>query len=204
MKKISLLFLSTLILFALPVLAQEKEKPKEAAPAMTPPKALDDEFCAWMVGEWDGSSTSPMGKTKDWQKVEWGLDKQFLMTQVTSQTAEMTDEQKKKVMEAYGMSKEDVEKMLKMTYKGMGPLTLNPATGEFVGYWFDNWRGIYKGSGKREGNKATIKWEGPMGSEVRTTEKVGDDKMTVTFTSTDPKGNVNEGKSEFTRKKMAK
>lgn len=202
MKKICLCFV--LMLLALPLSAQEKEKPKEAAAPTAPPKPLDDEFCAWMVGEWEGWSTSATGKTKDWQKVEWALDKQFLSTQVTSQMVEMTDEQKKKAMETYGMKKEDVEMMMKTTYKGMGPLTLNPATGEFVGYWFDNWRGTYKGSGKRMGNKVTITWQGPMGVEERTTEKVSDDKMVVTFKSTDPKGNVTEGKSEFTRKKMPK
>lgn len=203
MKKISLLFLATLLLVALPLLAQEKEKPKEAAPSMMPPKPLNDDLCAWMVGEWEGWSTSPMGKTKDWMKVDWALDKQFLLFHYTGQTVEMTDEQKKKAMETWGMSKEDIEKMMKMLYKGMGPVTVNPATGEFMGYWFDNWRGMYKGTGKREGNKMTMSWEGPMGTELRTTEKVNDDKMVVTFKSTDPKGNVTEGKSELTRKKGA-
>ena len=201
MKRISFLVIAGLLLIAVSGLSQEKEKPKEGAPAMAPPKALDDEFCGWMVGEWEGSSTSPMGKTRDWEKVEWGLDNQFLLMHYTGQTVEMTDEQKKKAMDTYGMSKEGVENMMKMSYKGMGPFTINPATGEYVGYWFDNWRGMYKGSGKREGNKVTIRWEGPMGTELRTTEKVGEDKMIVTFKSTDPKGNVTGGKSEMMRKK---
>jgi hypothetical protein len=191
MKKISL-FLVLLFIVAVPLYAQ-----------MAPPKPLNDDLCAWMVGEWEGWSNSPMGKTKDWAKYEWGLDKQFVLTQYTGQTTEMTDDQKKKAMEMYSMSKEDVEKMMKMAYKGRGPITMNPATGEFMGYWFDNWRSVYKGTGKRDGNKLTMTWEGPMGTEVRTTEKVSNDKMVVTFKSTDPKGNVTEGKSELTRKKAA-
>jgi len=193
MKKTSLLFLAALLLVSLPLLAQE----------MAPPKPLEDDLCAWMVGEWEGWSTSPMGKMKDWQKVEWGLDKQFLLVNYTGQTVEMTDEQKKTAKETWGMSNEDIEKMMKMAYKGMGPMTISPETGEFVGYWFDNWRGVYKGSGKREGNKVTMTWEGPMGTEVRTTEKVSNDKMVVTFKSTAPNGTVSEGKSELTRKKSA-
>ena len=203
MKRIGFVFLTAFVLLALPLLGQEKEKAKEAAPSMTPPKALTDDLCTWMIGEWEGWTQSPMGKSKDWQKVDWGLDKQFVMTNYTSKTSEMTAEQKKKAMEDYGMSAEDVEKMIKMTYKGMGPLTVNPTSGEYIGYWFDNWRGVYKGTGKREGNKITINWEGPMGTEVRTTEKVSDDQMVVTFKSTDPKGHAMEGKTELTRKKAA-
>ncbi|MEK9136300.1 MAG: hypothetical protein AAB393_04200, partial [Bacteroidota bacterium] len=104
--------------------------------------------------------------------------------------------------EAYGMTKEQVEKMKDMIYKGMGPMTINPMTGEYVGYWFDNWRGMYKGTGKREGNKITMNWEGPMGTSTRTIENVGDDKMVQTYSEKDMKGNVVEGKTEMTRKKM--
>jgi len=201
MKRNLLFVVAVLVLFSLPLLSQGKEKPKEAARSMMPPKALDDDLCTWMVGEWEGWSQSPMGKTTDGYKNEWSLDGQFLMMQATSKTAEMTEEQKKKAPETYGMSMEDVEKMNAMTYKGMGPLTISPGLGEYTGYWFDNWRGVYKGTGKREGNKITMWWEGPMGEEMRTTEKVGDDKMVITFKSTDPKGAVTEGKTELTRKK---
>jgi hypothetical protein len=201
MKRNLLLAVAMLVLFSLPVLGQEKDKAKEAAPSMAPPSALSDDMCAWMIGEWEGWSTSPMGKQQEWDKFEWGLDHQFVLMHVTSKTAEMTEEQKQKAMAAYGMSKEDVEKMIAMTYKGAGPVTIDPATGDFVGYWFDNWRGIYKGTGKREGNKITMTWEGPMGKETRTTEKVGENTMVVHVKSTDPQGNVMEGKTELTRKK---
>ena len=201
MKRFAWFAFCVLAVYAMPLPAQEKES-KEAAQSMSPPKPLQDDLCAWMVGEWEGFSVSPMGKTKDWQKVEWGLDGQFVVTTYSSTTVEMTEEQKKKAMETWGMSKEDVENMMNMAYKGMGPMTINPATGEFVGYWFDNWRGMYKGSGKREGNRVTMSWEGPMGTEVRTTEKTGDDTMVVTFKSMDPKGNPMEGRTELKRKKM--
>ena len=202
MKRTFVVLLTLMAFTALPMLAQEKEKPKEAAPSMEPPKPLADDFCKWMIGEWEGWSTSPMGKSKDWQKVEMGLDKQFVMTHYNSKMTEMTPDQMKAMAEAYGMTKEQVEKMKDMTYKGMGPMTINPMTGEYVGYWFDNWRGMYKGTGKREGNKITMNWEGPMGTSMRTIENVGDDKMVQTYSEKDMKGNVVEGKTEMTRKKM--
>jgi hypothetical protein len=201
MKRTLLLVAALLVLFSLPVLAQEKEKPQEAAPSMAPPSALSDDMCAWMIGEWEGWSTSSMGKQQEWDKFEWGLDNQFVIMHATSKTAEMTEEQKKKAMEAYGMSKEDLEKMMQMTYKGAGPITIDPATGDFIGYWFDNWRGVYKATGKREGNKVTMTWEGQMGKETRTTEKVDENTMVILIKSTDPKGNVMEAKTELTRKK---
>lgn len=201
MKRTLLLVAALLVLFSLPVLAQEKEKPQEAAPSMAPPSALSDDMCAWMIGEWEGWSTSSMGKQQESDKFEWGLDNQFVIMHATSKTAEMTEEQKKKAMEAYGMSKEDLEKMMQMTYKGAGPITIDPATGDFIGYWFDNWRGVYKATGKREGNKVTMTWEGQMGKETRTTEKVDENTMVILIKSTDPKGNVMEAKTELTRKK---
>ena len=201
MKRNLMLVAAVLGVLSLPVLAQEQEKPKEAAPSMAPPSALADDMCAWMIGEWEGWTESPMGKAKEWDKFEWGLDNQFVIMHATSKTTEMSEEQKAKVMEAYSMSKDDVEKMIQMTYKGMGPLTMNPATGEYMGYWFDNWRGVYKGTGKREGNKVSVTWEGPMGKETRTTEKVDDNTMVIFIQSTDPMGNVTEAKTELTRMK---
>jgi hypothetical protein len=164
---------------------------------MAPPQPLADDLFSWMIGDWEGSTTSPMGKSQDMQKIEWGLDKQFIMVHVTAKQTEVNQE----AMKAYKMSKEDMDKMMAMPYKGMGPMTINPQTGEIVGYWFDNWRGSYKGTGKREGNKITIQWEGTMGTSERTIEKVSDDKMVQTFKEKDPSGNVVEGRTESTRKK---
>jgi len=189
-----------LVVQPLPTFAQEEKKPMPAeAMSMTPPKPLADDIFTWMIGEWEGWSNSPMGKSQDWQKIEWGLDNQFLMTHYTAKTTEVNPE----AMKAMKMSKEDMDKMAKMVYKGMGPMTINPMTGEIVGYWFDNWRGSYKGTGKRAGNKITMHWEGTMGSSERTIEKAGDDKMVMTYQEKDPTGKVVEGRTELTRKKAA-
>ena len=199
----NLIVVAIAALVAVPVFAQEKEAAKESAPSMLLPKPLEDALCKWMVGEWEGWGTSPMGKTQDWHKVEWRLDNQFLMTYYTSKWSEMNAEGMKAWAESMKMSKEDLEKMKEMVYKAMGPLTIDPVSGEYMGYWFDNWRGVYKGTGKREGNKITMTWEGPMGTSVHTVEKVSDDKMVITFKETDPSGNVMEGRTELTRKKAS-
>ncbi|MCG8604639.1 DUF1579 domain-containing protein [bacterium] len=156
------------VLLGLPVMAQE----------MVPPKALDDDFLKWMIGDWEGWTEGPMGKTKDWLKYELGLDGQFLLLQATSEGAAMS-------------------------YRGMGAVTLNPETGEIVGNWVDNFRGMYHGVGKREGNKLVIQWEGKTGKSTRTTEKIGENKFRVVAKSVGPDGSTMESKGTFTRKKIS-
>jgi hypothetical protein len=76
---LSLVFTACLTLAAFA--QEEKKMTQEGMPSMTMPKPLtNDDFCKWMVGEWEGWTTSPTGKSQDWQKIEWGLDNQFLMT----------------------------------------------------------------------------------------------------------------------------
>jgi hypothetical protein len=204
MKKISFVLLALLVSMSMSLMAQEKEmeKAKEEMKTMAPPNALDDDWSKWIVGEWEGKTETPMGKHQDWMKIELGLDNQFIMMKYKSKMAEMTPEQMTAMKETMNMSDEGMAKMKDMVYKGLGIETVNPATGEVIGYWFDSWRGVYKGTGKREGNKTTMNWEGPMGSSTRTVEKVDENKMVMTFTETMPNGKVIEGRSEFTRKEM--
>jgi len=177
MRKPILLLLLLAVGAALPLLAQEKTD-APAAPAM--PKALDDDFCKWMVGEWEGTSTTPMGPSQDWQKFEMSLDNQFIITHFTG-----------------SMNGQ-------VFYRGMGPMSIDPKTGDYFGYWFDNMRGVYKGTGKREGNKLSMTWSGPEG-EVRkdTTEMVSADKMVITYIAKMPDGSVENGRGEYTRTKSA-
>jgi hypothetical protein len=202
MRKYLLLSLACVLLLVMPAFAQEKEMANEAMPT-APPTALTDDLFKWMVGEWEGTTTSPMGKSNDWQKVEWALDNQYIIVHYTAKTAEANPEAVKAMAEAMKISEADVKKMQDMTYKGMGPMTLDPKTGEVRAMWFDNWRGAYKGSGKREGNKLVTLWEGTMGSETRTFEKVGEDKLIVTFQTKDATGKETEGRTELIRKKPA-
>ena len=178
MRRTVVLFLVVVACFALPLFAQEKEMTKEAMPSMMPPKPLEDDFLKWTVGEWEGTTTSPEGLSQDWQKNEMALDGQFVLTHYTAKTPAFN-------------------------YKGMGLMSINPITGEVFGYWFDSMRGVYNGKGKREGNKITAHWEGPMGmARDETMEKVSDDKFVIMFKQKMPDGNAMEGRTELTRKKM--
>lgn len=202
MKNTLVVSLSILAFLTLPLLAQEKEMGEESMQSMTPPMPLNDDLTKWMVGEWEGWTEAPMGKMQDWQKIEMGLDNQFLLITYKSKMSSMTPEHKKTAAEHMNMSVEEAEKMMiQFVYKGHGMITIDPMTDEFVGYWFDNWRGTYKGTGKREGDKIAWTWVGPMGTSERTTEKVSEDRMVETFKEKDPSGNVMEGRSEWTRKK---
>ncbi len=202
MKKILILLFSIVAFMMLPLSAQEKEGEEEAMPSMEPPAPLSDDFTSWMVGEWEGSSESPMGKFENWQRIEKVLDNQFLLIDYIGRMSSLTEEQIEKVATEMQMSKEDAENMMKnMIYKGHGVMTISPQGDEFIGYWFDSWRAIYKGTGTREGDKVTFTWEGDMGTSERTMERAGVDSMVETFKETMPSGEIMEGRAEWTRKK---
>jgi hypothetical protein len=176
MKKLTFLFTVLVLCLALPVLAQEKETTKVDKPEMAPPQPLDKDWAIWMVGEWEGHSESPMGKAVEWEKVELGLNGQFLFMQATSK--------------AEGMD-----------YEGIGVLTVDPKTGEYVGYWVDNFRGMYQGKGKLEGDKLMMMWKGTQGKSKRITQKVDDNKYIVKVKAESPDGKKMEAKTVMTRKK---
>jgi len=211
MKKLFVVTLIVLLVMSLSVFGQEKkqmggameaggqEKMMDEMPDMKPPQPLSGDWYNWMIGEWEGTSKSAMGVTKDWIKFEWGLDQQFVVMHYKGETVEANEEMMKGMQEQMNMSDEDMEMMMQMPYKGMGVVTKDPKTGESMGYWFDNWRTVSEGTGKMDGaNKMTMVWKGAMGTETRTTEKVSENKMKVTFKSSGPMGEF-EGTSELTK-----
>jgi NifU-like protein involved in Fe-S cluster formation len=114
-----------------------------------------DDFFIWMIGEWEGMTTSFMTKAQDWQKIESGLDNRSVIIHSTSKLIEMDPVVKK------SMSKEDIDKMMSMVYKGRGTMIIDPKTSEFAANWFDS-TGTYKGTGRREGNVVITTWESPL------------------------------------------
>lgn len=157
-----------LMSLALPLLAQ--------AP---PPAALQEDLYDWMIGEWEGTTESSMGKTADEMKVDWDLEHQFVDVHYKQKSGEGT---------------------AAMVYKGRGMMTVNAQSKEYVGYWFGSFRDISTGKGTRTGNKITMAWEGGTGPETRTIEKVADDKMVMTFKGTGPDGKEMNGTTTLTRK----
>lgn len=202
MRKNRLLLLAGVLLLAATASAQDQE-PSKAVMPMTPPGPLTDDLMQWMVGEWEGWSSTPVGKSQDWQKIEWALDNQFLLIHFTGKTTEVNQQARQAMAEAMKLSKADMDKMQNMVYKGMGTITLNRMTGEVIASWFDNLRGVYTATGRREGNKLITIWPSPMGPETRTFEKISDDKMVTTFKGKDFTGKDAEVRGEYTRTKSA-
>jgi hypothetical protein len=162
---------------------------------MAPPGPLDDDLCKWMIGKWEGTTESSMGKSNDEMEVDWDLEHQFVNMHYKSKIAETDPAKLEAMAKAMGVTKEQVQ----MPYKGVGYMTMNPQTKEFISYWFDSMRGMYQGKGKREGDKITTNWESPMGTEVRAIEKAGEDKLVMTFEGKDPQGNVVKGTTTMMR-----
>jgi len=181
------------------IFAQDKKdmamEAQDAGESWTPPPSLqNNDWMKWMVGEWEGTTESPMGTSKDWMKMEFALDGQFIIAHLKS---EMTSVNKEMAMQM-GMT----EEQMKEPYYGMGVFTVDPKTGESMDYWFDSMRGISTGKGTREGNVETTQWESAMGSEVRTLEKKGENDMVMTFKMTmHGMDQAMEGKTVLKRKK---
>lgn len=152
----------------------EKEEISEKR-EVTEEKAIPEQLGAewdWMIGEWEGVVESPMGTSKEWEKVKYTLDRQFIVIHTKSD---------------YG----------NMIYHGTGYMTCEPGSNNLVGFWFDNMRGIYKGSGKKEGNTSTMTWSGKGNRSVRHMEKLSDDKYLLTVKWDGPDGKTMEAKGEY-------
>ncbi|MBI3194491.1 MAG: hypothetical protein HYZ34_08520 [Ignavibacteriae bacterium] len=201
MKTLFYILLVILVLVSLPLTAQEK-KTESDEQQNSPPQPLNDETSMWMIGEWSGTSESNMGNGDEWQSIKFGLDNQYVIMDYTSTYTSLNEESVNNMAKQMNMPKDAVEGMMKSNpYKGHGLMTLDPKTGEWLGYWFDSWRGFYQGRGKLEGKKITMQWEGPMGKSTRTIEIGDDGEMIQNFKEQDSMGNVMEGKSTMTKKK---
>jgi len=139
------------MIFVLSLFAQEDTPP---SPEMTPPPPLDNALMKWMVGEWEGKSTSPMGSSTDYMKFEMGLNGQFMIMN-------------------YKGKRDNGHEM-----SGLGAITLDK-DGKLVGYWIDSWRTMSEGHGMQEGNNSKMEWATAMGPYVRTTEKVDENTMKI-------------------------
>jgi hypothetical protein len=203
---------------------EEKEMPKESGSSSFQPKPLDDDWSKWLVGEW-----KPVSGESDWLtdesgnavkidvdeeetgsiKVEFGLNGQFLIMRGIS--GEMTDEQKKLFKETLkkkrNASDENIERFLSMPYKSLEFYTIDPKTGEVIGYMFDSQRCIAEGRGRRQGNKEIMEWvwsaTAQGATSVSVIEKINDNKFTYNHKYILPNGNKMEDKVEMTRKKEA-
>jgi hypothetical protein len=205
MKILSIILLVVIIVAASCAVYKDKEMAKESSPTSFQPKPLDDEWSKWLVGEWEGSGESDSGTGKGWTKIEFGLNGQFLIMKSEGEITEITDEQKQYLKKTLHASDEEIEKFQSSTFKELQIHTIDPKTGEVIGYLFDSLRCIAEGRGRQEGNKEITEWKwfgtGQGASSMRIMEKVSDDKIIVTEKYTLPNGNKMEDRGVMTRKK---
>jgi hypothetical protein len=194
MKHVSIVPLIVMVSMASCAKMQQKEMVKESGTPSFQPKPLDDEWNKWLVGEWDGGF-----------KIEFGLNGQFLIMKGEAETGEMTPDQIKYLKDTLNASDEDIKRLQSHPFKELQIHTIDPKTGERIGYLFDSMRCIAKGTGRLEGNKEIMKWRwsgtGQGATSVRIIEKINDNKFTLNHKYTLPNGNKMEDTGEMTRVK---
>ncbi len=204
MKRLSILLLVVMVSLSSYAMDEEKETVKESGSTSFQPKPLDDDWSKWLVGQWEGSAESDVGTGKVWIKIDFGINGQFLIMNGESIITERSDEQRQ-YLKDLGASDEDIESDLSSTFKSLEIRTIDPKTGEVVGYLFDSLRCIAEGRGRRQGNKEIIEWKWSATAQGATSvyiiEKINDNKFTLNHKYVLPNGNKMEDKIEMTRKK---
>jgi hypothetical protein len=205
MKKIFIILLVVTVGMVSCAKIQEKEIANESAPSVFLPKPIDDDWCRWIIGEWEGFGESDAGKGKGWVQIELVLNGQFLIMKGEAEITQITAEQKQYLKETLHATDEDIEKFQSSTFKSLEIHTIDPKTGEIIGYLFDSLRCVAQGKGERQGNKEIMQWQwsgSGQGTSTRITEKVSDNKLIMTEKYTLPDGSIMEDKGEMTRKKL--
>jgi len=184
---------------------QEKEIVEESKPSSFQPKPLDDEWSTWLVGQWEGSVESDVGTGKIRTKIELGLNGQFLIMKSEAEVTEITDKQRQYLKKTLHASDEYIEKSQNSIFEELQIHTIDPQTGEVVGYLFDGLRCIAEGRARRQGNKEIVEWKWSGTSQGVTSvciiEKINDNKIILNHKYTLPDGNKMQARTEMTRKK---
>ena len=218
MKYVSIILLILMVSMASCTKMQQKDIVKESGTPSFQPKPLDDDWSKWLVGEWkvvsgESSVTDESGKVGkidlDEQgtgsfEIELGLNGQFLIMKSWAQTGEMTPDQIKYFKDTLNVSDEDIERLNSNPYKALLIQTIDPKTGERLGYLFDSMRCIATGTGRLEGNREIMEWVWSATAQGATSvsiiEKINDNKFTYNHKYILPNGNTMEDKVEMTRK----
>jgi hypothetical protein len=198
---------------------ENKERLKENDSPSLQPEPLKDEWSKWLIGMWkisgqtewvledlEGMSISDIeGSGSGWAKAELDLNGQFLIIKSEGETPEMTDKQTQHLKETTNASDEEIKRFISFPFKSLQIYTIDPKTGEIIGYLFDSLRAIAEGRGKLEGNKQTMEWkwhglgEGVSSTQIR--ERLGDDKLIITEEFTMPDGKTMKETTVMIRKK---
>jgi hypothetical protein len=206
MKRLLILLLVVMVSLSSCAINEAKETAKKSGSYSFQPKPLDDDWSKWLVGEWEGSIESDAGTGKLRVKIDFGLNGQFIIMNTESEITEISDEQRQYLKDTLRASDEDIEGFRSSTFKELQLHTIDPKTGEVIGYLFDSMRCIAEGRSRRQGNKEIIEWKWSGNAQgatsVRIIEKINDNKFTLNHKYTLPDGNKMEDKIEMTRKKI--
>ena len=219
MKKLSIILLVAIISVSSCAINEEKEPAKESGATSHQPTPLGDEWSKWLVGEWEvvsgeSSVVDGAGKVSKFDldeqeaggfKIELGLNGQFLIMKSEAETAEMTPDQIKYFKNTLNYSDEDIERLKSNPYKALLIHTIDPYTGERIGYLFDSLRCVAKGTGRLERNREIMEWVWSATAQGATSvsiiEKINENKFNYNHKYILPNGNKMEDKIEFARKK---
>lgn len=208
MKKSFAIILVILVCLSSNVISQENETKKEDKTFQFQPKPLADDWNKWLIGEWEGVAESDAGTAKFLIKIDFGLNGQYLIMESESKITELSNKQRQYLKDTLYASDEDIEKYQNSTFKERKIYTIDPKTGEVIGYLFDSMRCMAEGRGSRQGNREVIDWEWKGNAEgaksVTIIEKIDDNKFTLNHKYILPNGKKMEDKTEITRVKMDK
>jgi hypothetical protein len=189
---------------------QEKKKVQENVPPLTPPQGLEDQWSRWLIGEWDIAAESDLPGFACWVKgtgrvkAELGVGGQFLVVTKQGEVARLSDEYVQHLREKMHASEDQIEKLRTMKFAEVDYRTIDPRTGGIVAYLFDSWRCVATGTGTCDGNREVIEWKwsaGGQGTSIRTTQRLGNDKLIVTEKYTLPDGTTMEDRVVMARKR---
>ena len=186
----------------------DPEKQSEFSPV--PPNGLVDEWSRWLIGEWEISAESDLPGFKCWVKgkgrlkAELGVGGQFLVMTKKGSVARVSDEYVKHLRETMHKSEDEIDKLRRTKFEEVDYRTIDPRTGQVIAHLFDSWRCVATGTGTCEGNTEVIEWKwsvGGQGTSVRTTERIGKDKLMVTERYALPDGGTMEDRVQMVRRR---
>jgi len=186
------------------------DQEKKSVISLGQPKGLDDEWSRWLIGEWESTGESDLAGFRCWVKgigrvkMELGVGGQFLVVTKEGEVAHISDEYLQHLRQSVRASEEEIEKLRRMKFAEMEFFTTDPRTGGIIAYLFDSWRCVATGIGKRDGDKEIMEWKwsaGGQGTSVRTTERIGADKLVVTEKYSLPDGSGMEDRIWMVRKR---
>jgi hypothetical protein len=184
------------------------DQEKKSEISLGQPKGLDDEWSRWLVGEWESSAESDLAGFKCWVKgvgrvkMELGVGGQFLVVTKQGEVVRISEEYLEHLRQNVHASEEEIEKLRRMKFAEVEYVTMDPRTGGLIGYLFDSWRCVATGAGAHEGDTEVIEWKwsaGGQGTSVRTTRRIGANKLVITEKYTLPDGGTMEDRAEMTR-----